>query len=430
MYWESLMYLINRFVTTLVIALLPSIAYANTSPIEAMKACTVRILCKSPLGSFSSGSGVIAGSGDYVVTNQHVVECVDSGGDLMIIQGKEQKVSASVAWKSAEKDLAILRLSGSIGGAVPAFATSDIVTDAQTVYAMGFPGAADMGKESLFQVKITKGIISNRTTIENVKIYQTDAAINGGNSGGPLFNEAGQVIGINFAKKAGAGIEGIGYAIQVDELLPELDRLGIPYRKASASAPPEAPAPVTASPAQQPKIEPVQQAQPANSPISPLLYLGIGIAIALGGVAIFLTTNKQGKYFPRSNRDALPKLQAGQNVPNEPTPPAGSRPLLLGVSGPFAGNEIRIGRETISIGRNPQQCQLVFPTDTEGVGRQHCSIRFDEVRKTFILTDNSSTNGTFTGNGERLSPGASFQIAHGGRFYLASPRNLFEVRLL
>jgi len=193
-------------------------------PIEAMKAATVRVLCKSSFSGIGTGSGVIIGNGDYVVTNNHVIACADSG-EVIVIQSNEQKHPATVIWKSEEKDLAVLRLQGSIGGTVPSFAISSMVKDAQTVYAMGFPAAADSSRESLFQVKITKGIISSRTTVDGLKIYQTDAAINSGNSGGPLFNEAGQIVGINFAKKAQTGIEGIGYAIQTDELLPELDRL-------------------------------------------------------------------------------------------------------------------------------------------------------------------------------------------------------------
>ena len=250
------MHLIHHYITILALILLPATTLAEGVPIEQMKASTVRIVCKQMFGGTQIGSGVITGAGDRIITNNHVIECAEKGGEITVIQSKDQRLTATVLWKSAAKDLAVLHLNVSIGGAVPAFATSDMVSDAQTVYAMGFPGDADLSRDSLFQVKITKGIISARTVVEDLKIYQTDAAINGGNSGGPLFNESGQVVGINFLKISKAGTGGIGYAIQVDELLPELDSLGIPYRRANGQKAPDAPvqvapsAPLQTSPSQ------------------------------------------------------------------------------------------------------------------------------------------------------------------------------------
>jgi len=417
----------------LLVAMVAGAASASDIPIEAMKASTVRILCKSPFFfGVGSGSGVIVGNGDHVVTNHHVIKCAANGGEVIVIQNREQRFRASVVWKSAQKDLAVLRVLGTIGGAVPAFATSEMVGDAQTVYAMGFPGAADLSKESLFQVKITKGIISARTTIDDLRVYQTDAAINSGNSGGPLFNESGQVVGINFLKASESGIQGIGYAIQVDELLPELDRLGISYRKASADGKPDAPTPVAPSASSKPT--PGNKILPSGGQSSPVLYLAIGIAIALSAGTLFVTTTKRGKEMAHGaytrGRNVITRNHPGGCAPRENLPPAGKRPVLLGVSGTFAGNEVRMGVEPIAIGRDPKQCQLVFPGNVANVGRLHCVVRFDPTRSAFILEDRNSTNGSFLGNGVRLASGRACQIAHGGKFYLADPCNMFEVRLV
>jgi pSer/pThr/pTyr-binding forkhead associated (FHA) protein len=89
-----------------------------------------------------------------------------------------------------------------------------------------------------------------------------------------------------------------------------------------------------------------------------------------------------------------------------------------------------MGLDPITIGRDPKQCQLVFPGDVASVGRLHCVVRFDKTRGAFILEDRNSTNGTFLGNGMRLSPGTAYQIAHGGKFYLADPSNMFQVMLV
>ena len=417
-------YTLIVFLILLLVARVVGSASASDLPIEAMKASTVRILCKTTFSGISSGTGVIVGNGDHVVTNNHVIRCAESDGEVIVIQNKEQRFRASVVWKSAAKDLAVLRVQSTIGGAVPAFATSEMVSDAQTVYAMGFPGAADLSRESLFQVKITKGIISNRTSVEGLRVYQTDAAINSGNSGGPLFNESGQVVGINFLKSAESGAEGIGYAIQADELLPELDRLGISYRKAKADGKPDAPVAIAPSaPVPAPSISENETTPPSDDQTSLLLYLAVGIAVVLSAIAIFVTITKRGKEMAQGtyNRNRASK---------EIIPKAGTRPVLLGVSGIFAGNELSMGLEPIAIGRDPKQCQLVFPGDVADVGRLHCVVRFAQTSGAFILEDRNSTNGTFLGNGVRLAPGRACQIAHGGKFYLADFRNTFQVMLV
>ena len=427
----------HKYIMILVIlfaAKISGIALASDVPIEAMKACTVRVFCKAIFSSsISSGSGVILGTGDHVVTNNHVIKCTDTGGKVVVIRNREQPFQASVVWKSSAKDLAVLRIEGTIGGAVPAFATSDMVGDAETVYAMGFPGAADMSEESLFRVKITKGIISARTNIDDVKVYQTDASINSGNSGGPLFNEFGQVIGINFARIKEDGVQGIGYAIQIDELLPNLDRLGIPYRKAIAGGKQDVPAAIAPSAPAIP-VPAGNTTPPADSQNSIILYLAIGVAIVLSATAIFVTISKRGKEMVHGahTRDGNVLMQNHQvsHAPREILPKAGTQPVLLGVSGLFAGNEVRMGLNPIAIGRDPKQCQLVFPGDVTDVGRLHCVVRFDQTRGAFILEDRNSTNGTFLGNGVRLASGKAYQIAHGGRFYLVDQRNMFQVMLV
>jgi len=123
-------------INSILLFLLLAIPAFAAPPIEGMKACTVRIICKSPLGVSGTGSGVLVGNGSHVVTNNHVVACVDKGYELTVIQSS---LGASVLWKSEDKDLAVLQMNGTVGGAVPAFATSNQVQDADTVYALGFP---------------------------------------------------------------------------------------------------------------------------------------------------------------------------------------------------------------------------------------------------------------------------------------------------
>ena len=105
---------------------------------------------------------------------------------------------------------------------------SSSVETGEEVIAIGNP----LGKE--FSETVTSGIVSsaNRTITKNdsstVEYIQTDAAINSGNSGGPLINSQGQVIGINTAKEVGEGIEGIGFSIPINVLTEKLEDLSKP----------------------------------------------------------------------------------------------------------------------------------------------------------------------------------------------------------
>ena len=113
---------------------------------------------------------------------------------------------------------------------------SSIVKAGEEVIAIGNP----LGKE--FSSTVTKGIISSpnrkmKTENGNVLDYiQTDAAINPGNSGGPLINSKGEVIGINTAKKVGEDIEGIGFAIPINEVKTRLGSLSKPILKLGITA--------------------------------------------------------------------------------------------------------------------------------------------------------------------------------------------------
>ena len=127
------------------------------------------------------------------------------------------------------------------------------------MWAIGFPGASlRVGdKASAFVPSISKGIISKFMSAPSrvkdappVNRIQMTAAVNSGNSGGPLFDECGRVSGVVVAKaltSIGGGqtfAEGINLSIQIDELLPELDKLKIPYTAAT-----EACVPATVAPA-------------------------------------------------------------------------------------------------------------------------------------------------------------------------------------
>ena len=152
---------------------------------------------------------------NYIVTNYHVIEDAKS----IFIQGVNgdfnTKCSASVIASDKFNDLAILKVDDSniqtekIPYAIK-LSTCDVGED---VFVLGFPLTSTMGEE----IKLTTGIISSKTGYQgDVSLYQISAPIQPGNSGGPLFDKDGNIIGVVSAKHTGA--ENVGYAIKTSYL--------------------------------------------------------------------------------------------------------------------------------------------------------------------------------------------------------------------
>lgn len=172
-----------------------------------------------------SGSGVILSEDGYILTNNHVISSADSSSFYQVSDAKSIKVkiygddteySAEIIGTDSQTDLAVLKIDKT--GLTPAeFGDSSSVQIGEFVLAIGNPYNLDYS--------VTAGIISalNREmTVENTtyNVIQADCAINSGNSGGALVNSKGEVIGITTLKLAGDGIEGVSFAIPVNETVP------------------------------------------------------------------------------------------------------------------------------------------------------------------------------------------------------------------
>ncbi|SEN83617.1 serine protease Do [Amphibacillus marinus] len=178
-----------------------------------------------------TGSGVIykvENERAYVVTNHHVI---DGATDIEVILTDGERVDAELHGSDELTDLAVLSIDASYIDTVAEFGNSADLIVGETAIAIGNP----LGTE--FAGTVTKGIISgldrsleidlnnDGTADWTVDVIQTDAAINPGNSGGALINAQGQVIGINSMKIALSSVEGIGFAIPIDEAQPIIEQL-------------------------------------------------------------------------------------------------------------------------------------------------------------------------------------------------------------
>ena len=171
-----------------------------------------------PVSQAAAGSGFVITSDGYILTNYHVIEDADS---IQVAFVDGTTYDATLVGGESENDIAVLKIDAT--GLTPVIiGDSDNVKVGEQVVAIGNP----LGELTF---SMTSGIVSAKDrsiTMENgnvMNMIQTDTAINNGNSGGPLFDMYGQVIGITSAKLSGssrskATIEGLGFAIPINDI--------------------------------------------------------------------------------------------------------------------------------------------------------------------------------------------------------------------
>ncbi|WP_017471553.1 S1C family serine protease [Amphibacillus jilinensis] len=178
-----------------------------------------------------TGSGVIyrqEGDRAYIVTNHHVIE---GASQIEVILEDGTRLMAELKGSDMFTDLAVLEIDASEVDVVIEFGNSELTKVGEPVIAIGNPLGLDLSGS------VTQGIISGtqRAIPQDfsgdgradwqTEVIQTDAAINPGNSGGALINMSGQLIGINSMKIAESAVEGIGFAIPIDEAIPVMQEL-------------------------------------------------------------------------------------------------------------------------------------------------------------------------------------------------------------
>ena len=190
---------------------------------EKVMPSVVSITCHDGLTA-SSGTGVIMDSGGYIITNAHVVE---DALEISVLLTDGRKLTARCVGADMLSDLAVLRVTAS--GLVPAvFGDSDKLRVGDEVVAIGDPLGVEL------RGTMTNGIISGinrdiKSGNRTLTLMQTTAALNTGNSGGPLVHCYGQVVGINTMKigdyASEGGVEGLGFAIPITSVQTILEQL-------------------------------------------------------------------------------------------------------------------------------------------------------------------------------------------------------------
>lgn len=226
-----------------------------------------------------------------------------------------------------------------------------------------------------------------------------DVSIAPGNSGGPLVNEKGQVIGINAsgAVDAETGLSlGMNYAIIIDELTKILDQERIGYTMANGLS-----------------WVPGWFAY---------VFLPVGILAMAGGmVLLVMTTQKGGAAFAAAGLGGRKRNVAKGRGP------MGKHAALRGVTGKYAGQSFDLLKGKVILGRDPATCNIVFDKNTPGISGQHCQVVYDPNNDCFLITDLGSSYGTFLGNGKKLTANVVENLSAGDTFYLCDNTNRFVV---
>lgn len=207
------------------------------------------------------GSGFLIGAtngAEYMITNYHVIAMNDEikteasthfGVDffnpnsvnlqIQVVVKRDVVINASVVNSSDNMDFVILKLEQPIYDreSLVIDDNDDHIVETMDVYALGFPAAIEFVEDTSFytseDVNITNGIVSKKATVDGIKYIRHSATMSEGNSGGPLVNRQGQVVGINTA-----GVDDTYfYSLQASELTSVLNALGITYRKAEDEDP-------------------------------------------------------------------------------------------------------------------------------------------------------------------------------------------------
>lgn len=165
-----------------------------------------------------SGSGFIISQDGYILTNYHVIENAYKGGltiSVMLKDGSAYEATI-VGVENDGSDLAVLKIEAA-GLSPISLGNSDEMSVGDDVFVVGNPLGELEFSQTQGHVSALDRLISTDSANAPINMFQIDAAVNHGNSGGPVYNDQGQVIGVVTAKYSDTGIEGLGFAIPINE---------------------------------------------------------------------------------------------------------------------------------------------------------------------------------------------------------------------
>ena len=382
----------------------------------------------------------------YIVTNAHVV--VDRYAEYMSLDSTSAKfdvnsrradevrvyfsygandfMRAQIYYVNEKKDICILKLPQATDKRNPlVICRSENINMDDEFAALGFPGDSDIFMDNTGlsydtnDITMTRGAISRKSTDQNgVQVYLIDVDIRSGNSGGPLVNSKGEVVGINTYSVGKSK-----YAVVIDELLAAVNRDVVPYTL-STEVSDTAETELTESEITLPS-ETDETSQAVTEPAENTSLGGMNVAVTIAAAAfgilciimivVLVIRNKTGKAAPS------PAPAASSAVPDTGVSHTAS---ITGIKGVMAGRSFPVSGSAV-IGRNPEKCSICFPVNTQGISGLHCEIRRNGSG--YEIIDRGSSCGTFLGSGQKLAENVPTALPSGMYFYLGSTEQLFQI---
>ena len=363
----------------------------------------------------------------YLITNNHVIaqwkeygagQLIDIRVDadnsitgrakIRVYYDAKNYVEAYHVASDDIKDIAILRVDSpstervSMPLRIP---TENMVST--PVHAIGYPGIADnvlvdpTTKWGLNDSSVDSGNISRLGTTSGTgrTTVQLDFTIRHGNSGGPLVNDLGQVLGIT-AMGVSNSEEAVDYAINIQEAVSMLRREGIEFTLIPESQM------ISQPDGTDSLIEIIDNPPPPQKDYTIYIVIGTAAAVGIAAVAVVFSIRKK---------------QSDGNVSSK-------RPALLCLSPQHNGMMMSLENRQVVAGRRGSD--VVFKDGTPGVSERHCSVYWDSNAKDFVVTDLQSRFGTYMQNGQRLAPNVATHLKSGDSFYLGDSSNMMRVELV
>ena len=375
--------------------------------------------------SYGWGTGFFIND-QYLVTNHHVIEAFleyDAGQDIVLTLEDGTQVRAyseirvyyeSTRYKEAflvaydeAKDIAILKLDEpttertALKLLVP---TEEMV--GSSVYAVGFPGLAEnwfaratesWGKKD---ATVTAGTISRLYTQAGTgwQNIQTDCDIKHGNSGGPLVNSDGHVVGVStWGYSDTEELEVVNYAVNISEVVTLLNVYGINYELVNGG----------------------------DDWIGTILIVAAvaGAVLIAVVVVVVIGKNKKKKAAQKAAED-----DAKKRAQEEAIRAAAPKPTIRSYAQANYGMSAVVGAQPLMIGRN-SVCALRFPSNTPGISGSHCTVQWDAAAQVFVVTDLNSTYGSYLMSGQKMQPNQPYRMRAGDQFYLGEQGNTISLTM-
>lgn len=444
------------------------------------------------------GSGFLIGSGgssgsQYVITNYHVAN-LDSDTEneaktffnttelntrIEVVVKGDVTVTAQILKQSQDSDYAILKLDEVIYDRTTLkLSKSADVKQTQNIYALGFPAILTYVEDTSYytsdDVTITQGTVTKLTTIGNLAYIQHSAKLSAGNSGGPLVDENGYVVGVNTATVS----SDYSFSLQIDEIIKILDAFAIPYELAGATtttattASAAATEAATTQPATTEETTSVVPAISGNTTASSennntTLIIIIAAAVVVLILVIIIVVVMSGKKKKAAEEERRRRLMEDRNgrgssagtvpqrpyngSPVPPTPPVspiqqsfdsgagetsvldngtGETSVLGGGTGQMpaalvrtrTGENISIRKPIFSLGKERNRVDYCI-TNNNSVSRTHANIIYKNG--SYFIVDLNSTNNTFV-NGQQIAANQEVRLNVNDKIKLSDEEFIFR----